>query len=117
MFIFWLGISLKFHYQSFFCCHFILAQFINCNNLLSLLCSASVDGRFFIWNITEGPDEEDKPQILGKIVVAIQMLADGDSVHPRVCWHPHKQVIIQLHVCLLLKIPLFCTIFDCIVFL
>lgn len=61
-----------------------------------LLASASVDGRFFIWNITEGPDEEDKPQILGKIVVAIQILADGDSVHPRVCWHPHKQEILML---------------------
>ncbi|KAK3218717.1 hypothetical protein Dsin_012687 [Dipteronia sinensis] len=59
-----------------------------------LLASASVDGRFFIWNITEGPDEEDKPQILGKIVVAIQILADGESVHPRVCWHPHKQEIL-----------------------
>lgn len=58
------------------------------------VCSASVDGRFFIWNITEGPDEEDKPQILGKVVVAIQILGDGESVHPRVCWHPHKQVII-----------------------
>lgn len=64
--------------------------------LLTLLCSASVDGRFFIWNITEGPDEEDKPQILGKIVVAIQILADGESVHPRVCWHPHKQVILLI---------------------
>ncbi|KAH7572684.1 hypothetical protein JRO89_XS04G0290100 [Xanthoceras sorbifolium] len=61
-----------------------------------LLASASVDGRFFIWNITEGPDEEDKPQILGKIVVAIQIPADGESVHPRVCWHPHKQEILMV---------------------
>ncbi|KAJ0017988.1 hypothetical protein Pint_09643 [Pistacia integerrima] len=61
-----------------------------------LLASASVDGRFFIWNITEGPDEEEKPQILGKIVVAIQILADGESLHPRVCWHPHKQEILMV---------------------
>ncbi|XP_044462696.1 enhancer of mRNA-decapping protein 4-like isoform X2 [Mangifera indica] len=61
-----------------------------------LLASASVDGRFFIWNITEGPDEEEKPQILGKIVVAVQILADGESLHPRVCWHPHKQEILMV---------------------
>ena len=58
------------------------------------LFSASVDGRVFIWRISEGPDEEEKPQILGKIVVAIQILGEGESLHPRVCWHPHKQVII-----------------------
>lgn len=63
-------------------------------SLIHFLFSASVDGRFFVWNITEGPDEEEKPQILGKIVVAIQILSDGESLHPRVCWHPHKQVII-----------------------
>ncbi|XP_044495760.1 enhancer of mRNA-decapping protein 4-like [Mangifera indica] len=61
-----------------------------------LLASASVDGRFFVWNITEGPDEEEKPQILGKIVVAIQILSDGESLHPRVCWHPHKQEILMV---------------------
>ncbi|KAG2688741.1 hypothetical protein I3760_09G109400 [Carya illinoinensis] len=59
-----------------------------------LLASAGVDGRVFIWNIHEGPDEEDKPQITGKIVIAIQIEIDEESVHPRVCWHPHKQEIL-----------------------
>lgn len=57
-----------------------------------LLCSASVDGRVYIWKITEGPGEEEKSQITGKIVMAIQIVGEGDSVHPRVCWHCHKQV-------------------------
>ncbi|XP_009602017.1 enhancer of mRNA-decapping protein 4-like [Nicotiana tomentosiformis] len=59
-----------------------------------LLASASVDGRVYIWKITEGPDEEDKPQITGKIVIAIQIVGEGESVHPRVCWHCHKQEIL-----------------------
>ena len=61
-----------------------------------LLCSASVDGRVYIWKITEGPGEEEKSQITGKIVMAIQIVGEGDSVHPRVCWHCHKQVHILL---------------------
>ncbi|XP_059284036.1 enhancer of mRNA-decapping protein 4-like [Lycium ferocissimum] len=59
-----------------------------------LLASASVDGRVYIWKITEGPDEEEKPQITGKIVIAIQIVGEGESVHPRVCWHCHKQEIL-----------------------
>ncbi|PON57678.1 WD repeat containing protein [Parasponia andersonii] len=59
-----------------------------------LLASVSVDGRIFIWKINEGPDDEDKPQITGKIVVAIQIVGGGKSVHPRLCWHPHKQEIL-----------------------
>ncbi|KAJ4975852.1 hypothetical protein NE237_000958 [Protea cynaroides] len=59
-----------------------------------LLASASVDGRVFVWKINEGPDEEDKPQITGKIVISIQIIGEGDSKHPRVCWHSHKQEIL-----------------------
>ncbi|XP_049400144.1 enhancer of mRNA-decapping protein 4-like isoform X1 [Solanum stenotomum] len=59
-----------------------------------LLASASVDGRVYIWKITEGPDEEDKPQITGRIVTAIQIVGEGESLHPRVCWHCHKQEIL-----------------------
>ncbi|OIT27557.1 PREDICTED: enhancer of mRNA-decapping protein 4-like [Nicotiana attenuata] len=59
-----------------------------------LLASASIDGRVYIWKITEGPDEEDKPQITGKIVIAVQIVGEGESVHPRVCWHCHKQEIL-----------------------
>lgn len=58
--------------------------------------SASTDGRIFVWKINEGPDEEDKPQITGKVIIALQILGAGESVHPRVCWHPHKQVITSL---------------------
>ncbi|GFP90969.1 varicose-related protein [Phtheirospermum japonicum] len=59
-----------------------------------LLASASVDGRVYVWKITEGPDEEDKPQITGRIVSAIQVTGEGESVHPRVCWHCHKQEVL-----------------------
>ncbi|XP_042001748.1 enhancer of mRNA-decapping protein 4-like [Salvia splendens] len=59
-----------------------------------LLASASVDGRVYVWKITEGSDEEDKPQITGKIVIALQITGEGDSLHPRVCWHCHKQEVL-----------------------
>ncbi|XP_016545071.1 enhancer of mRNA-decapping protein 4 isoform X2 [Capsicum annuum] len=59
-----------------------------------LLASASVDGRVYIWKISEGPDEEDTPQITGRIVTAVQVVGEGASVHPRVCWHCHKQEIL-----------------------
>uniref|UniRef100_A0A7N0U230 Enhancer of mRNA-decapping protein 4 WD40 repeat region domain-containing protein n=1 Tax=Kalanchoe fedtschenkoi TaxID=63787 RepID=A0A7N0U230_KALFE len=59
-----------------------------------LLASASVNGRFYVWKLSEGPDEEDKPQITGKIVVALQVEGGGDAVHPRVCWHCHKQEVL-----------------------
>ncbi|XP_068641530.1 enhancer of mRNA-decapping protein 4-like isoform X2 [Aristolochia californica] len=59
-----------------------------------LLASASIDGRIFVWKIEEGPDKEDKPQITGNIVIAIQIGGDGESFHPRICWHSHKQEIL-----------------------
>ncbi|CAI9755055.1 unnamed protein product [Fraxinus pennsylvanica] len=59
-----------------------------------LLASASVDGRVYVWKITEDPDEEDKPQITGNIVIAIQITGEWESVHPRVCWHCHKQEVL-----------------------
>ena len=66
------------------------------NFLTSIFCSASIDGLVFIWRINEGPNEDDKAHITGKIVIAIQIVGGGTSVHPRVCWHSHKQVIINL---------------------
>ncbi|TKY72296.1 Enhancer of mRNA-decapping protein 4 [Spatholobus suberectus] len=63
---------------------------------LHLLASASTDGRIFIWKINEGPDEDDKPQITGQVILAIQILGESESVHPRVCWHPHKQEILMV---------------------
>ncbi|KAL8239152.1 hypothetical protein R6Q59_015719 [Mikania micrantha] len=59
-----------------------------------LLASASIDGRVYVWKITEGTDEDDKPQITGKIVIAIQIIEEEESVHPRVCWHCHKQEVL-----------------------
>ncbi|XP_073128562.1 enhancer of mRNA-decapping protein 4-like [Henckelia pumila] len=61
-----------------------------------LLAGASVDGRVYVWKIAEGPDEEDKQQITGRIVTAVQITGEGESVHPRVCWHCHKQEVLAL---------------------
>lgn len=61
-----------------------------------LLASASIDGRIFIWKINEGADEEEKAQISGKIVIAIQIVGEEEPVHPRLCWHPHKQEILMV---------------------
>ncbi|KAG6519803.1 hypothetical protein ZIOFF_023312 [Zingiber officinale] len=58
-----------------------------------LLASASIDGRIFVWKIDEGPDEDNKPLITGKIIMAIQIVGDKESYHPRICWHSHKQEI------------------------
>ncbi|KAI7758352.1 hypothetical protein M8C21_013713 [Ambrosia artemisiifolia] len=63
-----------------------------------LLASASMDGRVYVWKIMESKDEEDKPQITGNIVVAIQVVGEGESVHPRVCWHCHKQEVLVVGV-------------------
>ncbi|KAM0903077.1 hypothetical protein ACQ4PT_018881 [Festuca glaucescens] len=57
------------------------------------LASASVDGRIYVWKIDEGPDDENKPQITGKIEIAIQ-IGDAEIYHPRICWHSHKQEIL-----------------------
>ncbi|KAF9588399.1 hypothetical protein IFM89_009414 [Coptis chinensis] len=56
-----------------------------------LFASAGIDGRVFVWRINEGPDMEGKPQIMAKVVTAIQMVGEGEPVHPRLCWHSHKQ--------------------------
>ncbi|PKI78826.1 hypothetical protein CRG98_000786 [Punica granatum] len=61
-----------------------------------LLASASTDGRICVWKISEGLEEDDKPQISGNAVIAIQVIGgeEDESVHPRVCWHCHKQEIL-----------------------
>ncbi|KAK4752650.1 hypothetical protein SAY87_021448 [Trapa incisa] len=60
-----------------------------------LLASASTDGRVCIWKIVEGLEEDDKLHIIGKTVISIQVTGEEDnSVHPRICWHCHKQEII-----------------------
>ncbi|XP_024311085.1 enhancer of mRNA-decapping protein 4 isoform X2 [Brachypodium distachyon] len=60
------------------------------------LASASVDGRIYVWNIDEGPDEESRPQITGKIEIAIQIVGHAESYHPRICWHSHKQELLYV---------------------
>uniref|UniRef100_A0A7C9AF76 Enhancer of mRNA-decapping protein 4 WD40 repeat region domain-containing protein n=1 Tax=Opuntia streptacantha TaxID=393608 RepID=A0A7C9AF76_OPUST len=59
-----------------------------------LLASASIDGRVYVWKISEGPGEEDKSQISGVVVLAIHFSGEEGSIHPRVCWHCHKQEIL-----------------------
>eukprot|EP01018_Ginkgo_biloba_P025568 Gb_04906 [translate_table: standard] len=63
-----------------------------------LLASASSDGRVFIRKIVEGLGEDDKMQITEQIVLAIHIVGDWDSVHPRVCWHSHQQDILVVGV-------------------
>ncbi|GAB2284815.1 hypothetical protein Dimus_019268 [Dionaea muscipula] len=59
-----------------------------------LLASASIDGRVYAWKISEGHDEEDKPQILGNVVIGVHIIGVEGPIHPRVCWHCHKQEIL-----------------------
>lgn len=59
-----------------------------------LLASASVDGRISVWRIDEGADESGKPQITGKVITAIQLVTTEETVHPRICWHCHKQEVL-----------------------
>ncbi|CAN8270137.1 unnamed protein product [Cochlearia groenlandica] len=59
-----------------------------------LLASVSLDGKVFVWKISEGSEGEDEPQITGKIVLALQILGEENTKHPRVCWHCHKQEIL-----------------------
>ncbi|XP_016170876.2 enhancer of mRNA-decapping protein 4 [Arachis ipaensis] len=59
-----------------------------------LLASVGTDGRVFVWKISEGPDDEDKPQITANIVIAIQMVGEEKVENPRICWHCHNQEIL-----------------------
>ncbi|KAK4278233.1 hypothetical protein QN277_016104 [Acacia crassicarpa] len=59
-----------------------------------LLASIGIDGRVYVWKISEGPDEEDKPQITGKVLVAIQVVGVEEASNPRICWHCHKQEVL-----------------------
>ncbi|KAG6755665.1 hypothetical protein POTOM_041498 [Populus tomentosa] len=63
-----------------------------------LLASAGIDGRINVWKISEGPDEEDKPQITGKTIIAIQVVGEGEIKNPKVCWHCYKQEILVVGV-------------------
>lgn len=54
--------------------------------------SVGTDGRVYVWKISEGPDDEDKPQITANVVIAIQIMGEDKVEHPQLCWHCHKQV-------------------------
>jgi enhancer of mRNA-decapping protein 4 len=60
-----------------------------------LLASASVDGRIYVRRILEGPSTEGgKILITEQILLAIQILGDWESCHPRVCWNLQTQVYV-----------------------
>ncbi|KAK7305300.1 hypothetical protein VNO77_43204 [Canavalia gladiata] len=59
-----------------------------------LLASVGTDGRVYVWKISEGPDDEDKPQITANIVIATQIVGEEKVEHPQICWHCHKQEIL-----------------------
>ncbi|KAF8052443.1 hypothetical protein N665_1559s0015 [Sinapis alba] len=61
-----------------------------------LLASVSLDGRVFVWKISEGSEGDDQPHITGK--VALQILGEENMKHPRVCWHSHKQEILVVSI-------------------
>ncbi|KAL1204880.1 Enhancer of mRNA-decapping protein 4 [Cardamine amara subsp. amara] len=63
-----------------------------------LLASVSLDGKVYVWSISEGSEGDDQPQITGKIVLALQILGEEDTKHPRVCWHCHKQEILVVSI-------------------
>ncbi|KAJ4893513.1 Enhancer of mRNA-decapping protein 4 [Raphanus sativus] len=63
-----------------------------------LLASVSLDGKVFVWKISEGSEGDDDPQITGKIALALQILGHEDTKHPRVCWHSHKQEILVVSI-------------------
>lgn len=70
------------------------------------LYSVGTDGRVYVWKISEGPDDEDKPQITANIVIAIQIVGEEKVEHPQICWHCHKQVISPYSPVLLFSIPI-----------
>lgn len=55
-------------------------------------CSASADGRIFVRKIMEGP-EDGKVLITEQIVLAVQIVGDWESCHPRLCWNLQMQVL------------------------
>ncbi|KFK38665.1 hypothetical protein AALP_AA3G144100 [Arabis alpina] len=63
-----------------------------------LLASVSLDGKVFVWQISEGSEGDDQPQITGKIVLALQILGEEETKHSRVCWHCHKQEILVVSI-------------------
>ncbi|XP_031097091.1 enhancer of mRNA-decapping protein 4-like [Ipomoea triloba] len=61
-----------------------------------LLASASVNGRVYIWKITEDEDNKHKPQITSQIVIAIQIVGEGESFHPRVCCEKQEILVVGI---------------------
>ncbi|KAG4394618.1 hypothetical protein GLYMA_20G068950v4 [Glycine max] len=83
MFISWLG--------SF--CSLKILNGIVCF-VYELLYSVGTDDRVYLWEISEGPDDEDKLQITTNIVIALQIVREEKVEHPQICWHCHKQEIL-----------------------
>ena len=71
------------------------------------LYSVGTDGRVYVWKISEGPDDEDKPQITANIVISLQIVGEEKVEHPQICWHCHKQVIASYSPISLFSFPTF----------
>ena len=41
--------------------------------VIDVLCSVSVEGQLYVWKIFEAPDEKGTPQIVGNIVISVQI--------------------------------------------
>ncbi|KAL9259879.1 Varicose-related protein [Drosera capensis] len=69
-----------------------------------LLASASTDGRVCVWKLSEGTDEEDKPQILGNIVIAVDITGFGPGdwaepeagAEPKETLHPREILVVAI---------------------
>lgn len=58
--------------------------------IIWLSCSASQDGRIYVRKILEGNSEDGK--VLEHILLALRLVGDWGTCHPRLCWHLHLQV-------------------------
>jgi len=59
-------------------------------NMKLNICSASEDGRISVRRIHEGSGEDGK--LTENILLAVQLVGDWETCHPRLCWHPNSQV-------------------------
>lgn len=62
-----------------------------------LLASASVDGRIYVRRILEGPcSEGGKIHITEQMLLAIHMVGNWESCHPRVCWNLQMKDVLEV---------------------
>jgi len=62
-----------------------------------LLASASVDGRIYVRRILEGPcSEGGKIHITEQMLLAIHIVGNWESCHPRVCWNLQMKDVLEV---------------------